>query len=285
MKKILAICMMFCLLTTAAMAQGMEPATAGVEIPQDVKVEADLNGDGRNEEVLLKMEGADGEEVLKLYVFSADGGVESRTMYVYRMMGAFVSDLDGDGVQEIMVSGDIMSDDYCTYAFQYSDEAGLRQLQFTNVERGSVAEGFADYGYGMVTNVENGQLTLTGSQDVLGTWMCSRVFALKDGKFETVDDGLFRMLDLTEDEDTWEYRALVPTQPISVQFLDGSEGSIETGEAFLVTASDKESIVYFETKTGKTGSFEIQPDTQNGWGSLIAGRSENDYFEFVPYAD
>lgn len=285
MKKLLAILTAILMLASAATAEKMEAAFAGVQIPLGEKTEVDLNGDGLQEEVLLQMEWPEGWEELVLYVFDPDGNVQSTTMYFVRMTGAFAADLDGDGMLELMVSGDLASDDYYTYAYHYSADNSLEQLSFANVERGDVVEGYSDCGYGMVTKVDGEEITLVGSQDVLGTWMCSRIFSLKDGRFETVDDGLWHMIDLTDDEDTWEYRSLVPTKEIKVHFEDGSDGAIEAGEAFLVTASDKVSKVYFETRDGKCGSFEIAPDKENGWGSLIDGENEEAYFEFVPYAD
>lgn len=285
MKKLLCAILAACMLGACALAEMMEPAFAGVQLAQNVKTEIDLNGDGAQEQVLLQMEGTDGEEQISLYVFSADGGAVSDTMYVSAMTGAFAADLDGDGLMEIMVSGDFYSDDYCTYAFHYSDEAGLTRLDFKNVSRGEAEEGYIDFGYGMVTAVDGNMLTLTGSQDVLGTWMCSRTFSLQNGRFETVDDGLFRMVDISGIEDIWDYFCLIPTTEIAVKLSDDTDGTLAPGEKFLVTMSDRESIVYFETKDGKTGSFEIAPNEEYGWGSLINGVSEEEWFEYVPYAD
>lgn len=285
MKKMFCVFMMICLLCSAALAQGMEPAYAGQKIELGERTAIDLDGDGQTEDVLVQMEGSDGEEELALYVFGADGGVEHFTIYMCRMTGAFAVDLDQDGVQELLISGDFYSDDYATYAFHYGVETGLTQLNFTNVCRGEAEEPVIEYGYGMVTNVEGNRITLTGSQDVLGTWMASREFTLQDGQFVTDDDGLWRMLDLTDDEESWEWRALNPLRSISATLEDGTEGSIEAGESFMVTASDRESIVYFVTRDGKTGSFAIAPNFESGWGSLIDGVSEDEIFEFVPYAD
>jgi len=153
------------------------------------------------------------------------------------------------------------------------------------VNRGEAEEGYCDNGYGMVTAVDGDSIILTGSQDVLGTWMASRTFSLQNGQFETADDGYFRMLDITADAEIWEYFCLIPTVEIAAKFSDGSEGKIMPGEKFVVTMSDRTSTVHFETQDGKTGSFEIAPNDEYGWGSLIGGVSEDECFEYVPYAD
>jgi len=178
---------------------------------------------------------------------------------------------------------DFYSDDYCTYAFNYSAEGGLKTLNFKNVNRGEAEEGYCDNGYGMVTAVDGDSIILTGSQDVLGTWMASRTFSLQNGQFETADDGYFRMLDITADAEIWEYFCLIPTVEIAAKFSDGSEGKIMPGEKFVVTMSDRTSTVHFETQDGKTGSFEIAPNDEYGWGSLIGGVSEDECFEYCAY--
>lgn len=285
MKKVLCIILAACMLCGGALAQMLEPAFTGVQIPLNEKTAVDLDGDGVQEEILLQIEGVDGEEELAMYIFDADGGVTGYTMYVRLLCGAFAADLDGDGLQEIMVSADFYSDDYCTYAFNYSAEGGLKTLNFKNVNRGEAEEGYCDNGYGMVTAVDGDSIILTGSQDVLGTWMASRTFSLQNGQFETADDGYFRMLDITADAEIWEYFCLIPTVEIAAKFSDGSEGKIMPGEKFVVTMSDRTSIVHFETQDGKTGSFEIAPNDEYGWGSLVGGVSEEECFEYVPYAD
>ena len=285
MKKLMSALLAICLLCGAAFAVEMEPAFEGQELKLNERAAIDLDGDGAQEEVLVQQEGVEGEEELALYVFGADGGVVSHTMYVRMMTGAFAADLDGDGLQEILISVDEFSDDYCTFAFRYSDETGLSQLQFANVARGEIEEDYAECGYGMVTRAEGNSITLTGSQDVLGTWMASRDFALQGERFETEDDGLYQMLDLTGDAEIWEYYCLIPTIQIPVKLADGSDGVLEPGEKFVVTASDRESIVYFETQDGKTGSISVEPDAEYGWGFLVNGEKEENCFEFVPYAD
>ena len=128
MKKLMSALLAISLLCGAALADGMEPAFEGQELKLNERTVIDLDGDGAQEEVLVQQEGVEGEEELALYVFGADGGVVSHTMYVRMMTGAFVADLDGDGLQEILISADVFSDDYCTFAFRYSDETGLSQI-------------------------------------------------------------------------------------------------------------------------------------------------------------
>ncbi len=132
--------------------------------------------------------------------------------------------------------------------------------------------------------IEDGLLTLCGSQDVLGTYFGTRVFALQNGTFEFADDGLWRF---PLDEYSWD-RALVPTRDIAAIFAsDGAEteGVIPAGEPFVITASDKTSVAWFQTEDGHEGFFAIAPDAARGWGFTVGGVPEDELFAMVPYAD
>ena len=104
---------------------------------------------------------------------------------------AFVVDLDGDGAREILLSGDEMSDDYVTFCLRY--EGGeLREILFPDASRGDNGGGYFKWGYGRVTDFGENRVTLSGSQDVLGTWFAERTFALTPlYRFEFADDGLW----------------------------------------------------------------------------------------------
>ena len=126
------------------------------------------------------------------------------------MMGAFAADLDGDGLMEIMVSGDFYSDDYVTYCFNYTDIGGLMPLWFTGIDRGGYREAYTYDGYGRITGINDDIITLTGSQDILGTWMASRDFLFWKGRFELIED--MYMIKTTEDD--WVDRPLILKQDI-----------------------------------------------------------------------
>jgi len=285
MKKFLCLMLISALICASAMAEMISPASAGEVFELGVRTPVDLDGDGAMEEVILQMEGVEYEEILALYVFGSDGAVYNYEMYVSRMVNAFSHDINEDGKKELFICGDFYSDDYITYCLAYDGEIGLISMQFANLNRYEVDTPHSEGGYGMITAIDGANITLTGSQDVLGTWFASRVLAYVDGKFEPADDGTWRMVDITGDDETWEYRCLELKRELPVKFEDGGEGVLPAGSKFVVTQSDLESTVYFKTEDGKTGSFAIEPNVQNGWGSLISGMGEDDWFEYVPYAD
>ena len=116
-----------------------------------------------------------------------------------------------------------------------------------------------------------------------------RTLSLVDDVFEFVDDGLWHVCGDFEDAEMWEYLVLRPLKPIPATFVDedGMEtaGEIAEGEAFMVTASDKTTVLWFVTEDGRTGYFGIEPNEEQGWGYLVEGMSEDELFEMVPYAD
>ena len=259
----------------------------GEELAEGVAAQLDLDGDGAAESVTWKsapLNEYDDEVVVE--VVPASG--EAITWHSDMLYSAqvYAADLDGDGLMELLVTGDLMSDDYVTFCLHLADGA-LTLLPVANTFRGDDAgEAYCDAGYGMITAIGPNRLELTGSQDVLGTYFGSRTFTLKDGRLELADDGLWHFA--LGDADSWEYRALTPTTEIAATFVEGDQqtgGALNPGEKIQITASDRATVAWFVTEDGREGFLSIAPDAERGWGMLVNGVSEEELFEFVPYAD
>lgn len=278
MKKLFAMLLMLCLLFSCAQAeeiQGAETFTLGE------KGLVDLDGDGGMESVTLKMEGVPGEEYLALYLFGADGSFYSYEMYVMQLMEAFALDIDGDGLKELFVVCDFYSDDYVTYCFHYTEAQGMTALQFAGIDRYGDGSPYVDGGYGRITAVNGNCVSLVGSQDVLGTWMAGRDFALENGRFELVE-GMYSFI---TDEEDWEYRPLILKQELRVTLEGGGEATLPAGEELLPLRSDRESTVDLIARDGQEYSVQIDFNDETGWGWFVNGIYEEDLFEYVPYAD
>ena len=281
--KTLCIFLLTILLALPAAAESAD-LLAACALTDGQSVEMDLDGDGDLEKLAFRVAGSDmdGDEHAEIAV--EDGG--ETTGWNSEMLfypSAYATDLDGDGTVEIFVCGDWASADYATYCLHW-DGGTFTQLPFANASRGDDSGDYLSYGYGCVQAIEDGLLTLCGSQDVLGTYFGTRVFALQNGTFEFADDGLWRF---PIDEYSWD-RALVPTRDIAATFVsDGAEteGVIPAGEPFVITASDKMRVAWFQTEDGHEGFFAIAPDAARGWGFTVGGVPEDELFEMVPYAD
>lgn len=284
MKKILAAVLVFLMVFGCAYAENA--AFAPVELAADAGFETDLDGDGVNEYVTwtqVPLDEYDSEAVVT--VINMDGeetGWHSGMLYGVKV---WVTDIDGNGLKEIFVSGDQMSDDYVTFCLNFTG-AMLEQLLFADVNRGENTDGYFPWGYGMVTSIDGGEIKLTGSQDMLGTWMASRRFSLIDGIFEIVDDGYWFCDVDVNDPEAWEYCSLNPVKEIPVTFVEEYEmvdGMLQPGERIILTRFDKYDA-FFVTEDDRFGFITAERDEEN-WYWTIDGIPEYEMFEYVPYAD
>lgn len=282
MKRFLAFVLAMMMLCGAALAGEIDEGVR--ELVLDEKMEIDLDGDGASEGLTIQMVGAEDETFLHLVVEGSDGSVNAYSCELWYYMGGFVLDMNGDGAMEILISGDIMSDDYFTWCLNYDTETGMKALQFADANRGDNTDDYFEYGYGAITDIAENRVSLAGTQDMLGTWMAERTFTLRDGQFELEDGGVWRMLDLTADPEVWEYMCLVLAQDMDVLFEDGSEGRLAAGEKLLITETDKLSYAGFVTEDGRRGTIALEENTEE-WGHLINGVSEEEMFEYLPYYD
>lgn len=273
------------LLTLSASLTGLAEAALTPAEGQNLTV--DLDGDGVNETLYWRMVPGEHDTYLELSVADAEGVTETFPTEILYGEGVYVADLDGDGAQEILLSGDVMSDDYCTWCLHYAD-GELHELLFPDGSRGENGEGYYKVGYGQVTALGDGKLTLTGSQDALGTWMGSRTLALTPWeRFEFADAG-FWLRDVADpaDPDLWEYGALTLTTALPYTDLQGRPaGTLQPGDRILIYATDKRETVCFATPDGMNGALSISFDYERGYGWLVDGIPETDCFEYVPYAD
>lgn len=244
----------------------------------------DLDGDGEEEIIRARMQDNVEEENLTLQV-ETDELIYSYYTYIIFEEAAYAADLDGDGRIEILLTGDEASADYFTWCLKFSREEGLQPIKFADANRGENTDDYFECGYGRLDAIDETTITLTGSQDALGTWMCSRQFTLRDGRFELYDDGIWHVNENYDDPEVWEYRCLTTTRELPITMEDGTRSILPVGTSFLVTETDKKSFVGVRTKEGELGKISVEPNTEEGWGFLIDGESEYDYFAYIPYAD
>lgn len=258
-----------------------------LSIPIDgVPVGIDLDGDGAEETVACVMLLEDGLERLQLQVSPQGRAAVSADTDICVWTAGRAADLNGDGLVELLLSGDVMSDDYFTWCYNYVN-GRLKPVLFADVNRGDNGAGYFRQGYGQLIALDPaaGTVTLSGSQDVLGTWFGRRTLKLsEDGLFECADDGLWRRYIDPADADVWEYGALTVKTALPCR-LAGAEATLNPGDRILVTGSDKLSRATFVTPDGQSGEISIAQDFQRGWGWLAADVPEEEAFETVPYAD
>ena len=290
MKRILAVTLFLMILISGLSAPAEEAAPlSGSSLPEGVTAAADLDNDGRSEKVSWAMvaEG-DYDAELTLTVQPSDGDALTYRTYILSFGSVYIVDLDGDGRLEVLITGDEMSDDYITLCLHYADGA-LHEVLFPDCSRGENGSGYYKWGYGLITGITGNMVVLEGSQDVLGTWMATRLVTLTPyERFEFCDNGLWEMKvsDPAEIDELWQYRALTVSTPIAYKGAGGNaSGTLQKGERILVYASDKENRAWFITKSGTRGVLNISEDYAQGWGWVVDGKPEAECFEYLPYAD
>lgn len=288
MKRILTLLLALCLLAHALPALAENAGAQPEPLSENTVLSVDLDGDGTEETVSWAMQPGEYDTMLVLTVEPSGGA--PITYWTDLLYGnVYIQDLDGDGCAEILLSGDVMSDDYYTWCLQYQDGA-LCEVLFPDSNRGQSGDGYFKYGYGEITNLtEYGVVDLTGSQDVLGTWMATRRVRLDSpGRFEFCDNGLWERPAAAFDDEAhlWEYYALTVKSPIAYVGDHGCDsGILNPGEKILVYATDKESEALFLTEDDVTGILSISRNYDKGWGWLVDGVPEEDCFETLFYAD
>ena len=126
---------------------------------------------------------------------------------------------------------------------------------------------------------------LTRRIDALGTYSAYRKFHVGADGMPEADGNVYtkiRTADSHEDE-----MPLVSTRalPVTLFGADGSEteATMPVGTKFYVRATDEETFVDMELEDGRKCRIAVR-QSGDGWGFLIDGVSEEECFEFVPYA-
>lgn len=245
-----------------------------LELPADEILDMNLDRN-RGTEAIQWTQTEDGAGV-KMTVAEEDGTQAEWSMDCSQAQ-VWIADLDRNGVKEICVSGDPMSDDDVTWCLTY--EAGeLKPLPF---------EG-AEYAQGRITGMDAEGMTMAGYVDALGTHMGIRRLTVEDGKLVTVGDGLWHFEYDLQSEETWAQQALTAKTAVPVTYVDltgkESRGELAAEIKILITATDGVSRAWFTVQDGRRGYLTIAPDETAGWGYIIGGVGEQALFEGIRYA-
>lgn len=273
MRKVLFI-MLILMLTLSTLAES---------IPVDQPLSIDLDGDGNSETLAWTMVPDEWEQHLQLSVTLRDGSAAAYNAEIHSNEEVYVADLDGDGVQEILLTGDVMSDDYYTWCLHLVN-GHLYEVLFPDTSRSDEAtQAYYKSGYGLISEISGNRVTLMGSQDMLGTWMATRTVTLApNGLFEFNDDGKWYRAAELNDPDMWKYAALTTIRDIP---YNDETAVLPVGTKLIITAMDKKNTAWFRTEDGVEGTLSISKDYNRSFGSLVSNMPEEECFEYLPYAD
>ena len=250
------------------------PAEVSGRLPMDV----DLDGDGRNERLELTNTPRNGGTHWQLTVDGRTAG--DAYALDAELISLWLADLDGDGVTEILFSGDMGSDDYVTCAWRGDT---LEPILFTGEtrrehdpsERTASADGRAVVSYGT--------LYLESWSYQLGTYAAVRAYEYTNGAIGPAHDTL-------DGFDGWSYLKnsvwLTAVKPVPALWPDGGEAPLPVGTEILLQGTDG-NRAFFVTRDGRTGAIrlEFQRDEDGyfaGW--TVGGEPEDEFFQMLPYA-
>lgn len=194
----------------------------------------------------------------------------------------WLADLDGDGVVEILRSGDFASDDEFTSCRHYRD-GEFEVLAFP-------LEYYSDgtYGNGTVYAIDGNALTLNGYLHLIGSHYALRTYALADGwRFEPIDGGVYRYTFAVEADDlSFEAGGQNVLAEIPYEGLDGTGGgTLVPGDVILLTATDNIGRLWFRASDGRSGIIRVWRDDEGDemdW--RIGDRSIDDVIDGIIYA-
>lgn len=185
----------------------------------------------------------------------------------------FLDDVDGDGLPELIFSGDECSDDYITYCWKYTG-GKLVPIPF---ETGEVLGGG-------VAGAHEGVLDTFTTVNALGTYTGYMQIRCEGGVLvNTEEDWLIARPEYYVPE-------LTVKQDIYVLVNGGDEGDfgeealLEAGTRIYLERTDGKSYVTFRTDGDMAGTILLEEDD---WGSytFVNGMPEEEVFEGIEYAD
>lgn len=240
--------------------------------------ELDLDGDGSPETVCWYKEASE-----PLFtVESAQGFAPASLNFGNEKKDRiWLADLDGDGVIEILRSGDFASDDEFTSCRHYHD-GEFEVLAFPM----ELSDG--TFGNGTVYAIDGNALTLDGYLHLIGSHYALRTYALVDGsRFEPIDDGIYRCTFAVEaDELSFEDGAQTVLAEIPYEGIDGTrDGTLVPGDVILLTATDNVGRLWFKASDGRAGIIRVwRVDESNEFDWRIGDRKIEDVIDGIIYA-
>jgi len=241
------------------------------EITDALPYAVDLDGDSANETVEFVKKQVPDESDMQYAVRVTDGGktAEYQTQIISDP-SLWCADVDYDGVMELLLSGNVMSDDYVLWCLKYRDGA-LTPVPIADSESGKTGDSTDCW----IERVDGEGLMLGSAQDVLGSYGALRQYEYADGALRPAEGSVWTF----SRNETW----LKTVTAVPAAYDDGLKGAIPAGTSILLTSTDGVSWVRFVDGSGGAGAITIARGGDY-WGWSIAGSPDTAYFESLPYA-
>jgi hypothetical protein len=233
---------------------------------------ADPDGDNTDESIEL-FTAAASNSAGKLYSLRVTDGAAAAEAPTDIISGCslWLADVDGDGEQEIMLSGTVGDDsNSAVYCWKY-ENGQLTAIPFTDGEGGAKADTLS----GWIQDIGSSGIVVGRVLSVLGTYEGVREYEYSDGSVHTIAGTAWAF----KDNSHW----LTVKAALPAVSGDGAQTTLPAGSSILLTATDGISWVSYTDKNGADGTILItKSDNSLDWN--IGGEADSTYFESLPYA-
>lgn len=233
----------------------------------------DLDGDGETENLyLFEFVLDDFERSLCVRVEDAAGHRRDIVTDIRTAGRAYLVPLEGGGCA-MLLSGDVMSDDYVTYAWT-KDKNDITAIPFVLDENGTFPIDAA------LVGAQGRELTLSMRFDLFGTRFASRPFETAREGIAPAPHTVWDFGGVTEEE--FDLLALTLQKDLYTA-IDGSVVRLAKGERLIITSVSESLLCTFVTEDGREGTFTAE-EMSNGTHS-VNGTPEDELFLGMQYAD
>ncbi len=251
---------------THAVSSAPQEAVKAMGLEWEKAYRADLNGDGEEENFILKIpelcpdEGARGQ--LSITIGDEDGGESFVLSEDFHSNANYLLETQQGARLLLSVENDIGRGKLLLFQFQGFQPVRLDQIS----------------GWAMGWNEQTQSLRVRDDIDVLGTWEAEREYQLREDMLVPMDGSLWEIKDTD--------KILTLSAPLEVELReeDGSYqfADLEIGTEMKVRATDRNSIVIFQLREGTLGRLAI--DGVREGRVIIEGESDEAYFQNLPYS-
>lgn len=248
------------------------------EIKPDVPASVDIDGDGRDDTVLVAVgkEAPDGNELSVSITLAADPDAP----YVFdageghSLFAAAVDTNTSDDHIEVILCYDLCDGDPITYVFRMKDDGSGFDVFTREIDLGDGGwwyNGLGDYVY----RAEEG-LPFSIRTEILGTYFVFDHFTVtKDG------------IEFMTGEFTYGYAyEMTLVKELTVKLENGKTVTLPVGSKITPYSTDRETYVKVMLEDGRIAMVEVTfGNVDYPFPVLLNGVQQDEYFDMIPYAD
>lgn len=249
------------------------------EIKPDVAAKVDIDGDGENDTVLVKVgkEAPDGNKLSVSITLAAkpDAPYEFDAGEGHSLFAAAVDMDTSDKHIEVLLCYDMCDGDPITYVFRLKDDGSDFDVFTDEIDLGLGAWSFNGVDEDYIYSAEDG-IPFSIRTEILGTYFVFNHFTVtKDG------------IEYLSDEFTYGFAYTMKlVKELTVTLENGKTVTVPVGAKITPYSTDRATFVKVKLEDGSIGRVEVTfGDPDYHFPVLLNGVQQDEYFDMIPYAD